>query len=54
MLKFFVAYPDLDPGSGMEKLGSGIRDKHPGFATKPQLKQLFLRFIPYGTGYLLL
>jgi hypothetical protein len=39
ILKFFVA----DPGSGMEKirirnpgwkkLGSGIRDKHPGYAT---------------------
>jgi hypothetical protein len=23
----------LDPGSGMEKLGSEIRDKHPGSAT---------------------
>jgi hypothetical protein len=23
----------FDPGSGMEKSGSGIRDKHPGSAT---------------------
>jgi hypothetical protein len=23
----------VDPGSGMEKFGSGIRSKHPGFAT---------------------
>jgi hypothetical protein len=23
----------LDPGSGMEKFGSGIRDNHPGSAT---------------------
>jgi hypothetical protein len=23
----------FDPGSGMEKFGSGIRDKPPGFAT---------------------
>jgi hypothetical protein len=29
ILKFF----DADPGSGMEKFGSRIRDKHPGFAT---------------------
>ncbi len=40
ILKFFDAGPDpgsgifltLDPRSGMEKLGSGIQDKHPGFA----------------------
>jgi hypothetical protein len=24
---------NLDPGSGMEKFGSGIWDKHPGSAT---------------------
>jgi hypothetical protein len=37
ILKFFDAYPDtgsgillaLDPGSRMEKIRSGIRDKHP-------------------------
>ncbi len=36
----FVADPDtgsdgclFDPESGMEKFGSGIRDKHPGSAT---------------------
>jgi hypothetical protein len=41
MLKFFGADLDpgygifltLDPGSGMEKSGSEIRDKHPGSAT---------------------
>ncbi len=41
MLTIFVADPDpgsgafltLAPGSEMEKLGSGIRDKHPGSAT---------------------
>jgi hypothetical protein len=32
-LKFFDA--DRDPGSGMEKFGSGIRDKHAGSATLP-------------------
>ncbi len=40
-LKFFYAdldpgsgiYLTLDPESGMEKFGSGIRDKHPGSAT---------------------
>jgi hypothetical protein len=35
IFKFF----DADPGPGMEKFGSGIRDKHPGSATldiKPQ------------------
>jgi hypothetical protein len=31
ILKFFDADPD--PGSAMEKFGSGIRDKHPGSAT---------------------
>jgi hypothetical protein len=41
-------YMDADPGSGMEKilirapgwkkLQSGIRDKHPGYATLPQCK----------------
>jgi hypothetical protein len=25
----------LDPGSGMEKSGSGIQDEHPGSATLP-------------------
>jgi hypothetical protein len=29
ILKFF----DADPGSGMEKVGSGTRDKHLGSAT---------------------
>jgi hypothetical protein len=41
ILIFFDADPDpgfgilstLDPGSGMEKVGSWIRDKHPGSAT---------------------
>jgi hypothetical protein len=41
MLKFFDADPNLgsvtfltlDPVSGMEKFGSGIRYKHPGSAT---------------------
>ncbi len=39
ILKFFDADPDswifltLDPGFGVEKFGSGIRDKHPGSAT---------------------
>jgi hypothetical protein len=39
VLKFFDADPDpgilstLDPGSGMEKIGSGIRDNDPGSAT---------------------
>jgi hypothetical protein len=40
ILKFFDAdagswnrFLTLDPGSGMEKFGSGIRDKHPGSAT---------------------
>jgi hypothetical protein len=40
--KFFDEEPDsgsgifftLDPGSGMEKFGSGIRDKHPGSAIR--------------------
>jgi hypothetical protein len=40
LLKFFDADPDpgsriflsLDPGSGMEKFGSGIEDKHLGSA----------------------
>jgi hypothetical protein len=51
VLKFF-ADPDpgsgifltLDPGSGMEKFGSGIRDKHPGSAThcRTALQGLFL------------
>jgi hypothetical protein len=37
--KFFDADPGsgifltLDSGSGMEKFGSGIRDRHPRFAT---------------------
>jgi hypothetical protein len=31
ILKFFVAYPGWKKfGSGMEKFGSGVRDKHPG------------------------
>jgi hypothetical protein len=34
MLKFFDAYSD--PGSAMEKFGSGIRYKHPGYATLAQ------------------
>jgi hypothetical protein len=34
ILKFFDA--DLDPGSEMEKFGSGIRYKHPGYATLAQ------------------
>jgi hypothetical protein len=29
IFKFF----DADPGTGMEKFGSGIRDKHPGSTT---------------------
>jgi hypothetical protein len=41
ILKFFVVDSDpgsgifltLDLGSGMEKFGSGIRNKHPGSAT---------------------
>jgi hypothetical protein len=38
ILKFFYADPDqgsgiFDPGSGMEKFRSGIRHKHPGYAT---------------------
>jgi hypothetical protein len=41
ILKFFDADPGSGfrdgknsyPESGMEKFGSGIRDKHPGFAT---------------------
>jgi hypothetical protein len=41
ILKFFVVNSDpgsgifltLDLGSGMEKFGSGIRNKHPGSAT---------------------
>ncbi len=40
--KFLYADPDprsrifftLDPGSGMEKFGSGMRYKHPGTATR--------------------
>jgi hypothetical protein len=31
ILKFF--YADPNPESGIEKFGSGIRDKHPGSAT---------------------
>jgi hypothetical protein len=42
ILKFWDPDPDqasgilstLDPGSGMEKIGSGIRDKHPGSSTQ--------------------
>jgi hypothetical protein len=41
IVKFFDADSDLgsaifltlDPGSGMEKFGSGVRDKNPGSAT---------------------
>ncbi len=36
ILKFFDVDPgwkNSDPGFGMEKVGSGIRDKHPGSAT---------------------
>ncbi len=47
ILKFFDADPgwkkfgsgiDKKSGSGMEKLGSGIRNKHPGSATLSRLK----------------
>jgi hypothetical protein len=51
ILKFF----DEDPGSGMEtvriqdlgwkKVGSGIRDKHPGSATLSTLKHNFFTFL---------
>ncbi len=45
ILKFFNADPNqgfrifltLDPESGMEKFGSGIRDKHPRSATLAEL-----------------
>ncbi len=33
-----------DPGSGMEKVGSGIRDKHPGSATLLVLMLVVYRF----------
>jgi hypothetical protein len=49
-LKFIDADPDpgsgifftLDPRSGMEKFGSGIRDKHPGSATLH--KKIYISF----------
>ncbi len=40
ILKFY----DEDPGSGMEKVGSGIRDKHSGSATLPSI--IFLHLVP--------
>jgi hypothetical protein len=51
ILTFFVADPDpgscaflaLDPGFGMEKFGSGIRDKHSG--STHLFKQICLLFI---------
>ncbi len=55
ILKFFDAVADPDPRSrtpfhldpGWKKLGSGIRDKHPGSATQPAYRdkaidQLFI------------
>jgi hypothetical protein len=40
ILKFF----DADPGSVMEKIGSGIRDKHPGSATLVLVKLVEIAF----------
>ncbi len=37
ILKFFYA----DPGSGIEKFGSRVRDKHPGFATLYKPLEMF-------------
>jgi hypothetical protein len=39
----------LDPGSGMEKFVSGIRDKPSGFATLTTTKAISFSFIPYFT-----
>jgi hypothetical protein len=36
----------FDPGYGMEKFGSGIRDKHPGSATLVS-KKVLLKGFPY-------
>jgi hypothetical protein len=38
-----------DPGSGMEKMGSGIRDKHPGSTTLKKRKYHRHKFY-IGTG----
>ncbi len=40
-LKIFKFF-DADPGSGIEKFGSGIRDKHPGSATLCKLLEMFV------------
>jgi hypothetical protein len=43
----------FDPGSGMEKCGTGIRDKHPGSATEIFLMKIFDCYTPLEVGNLI-